>query len=110
MEIIRGKNEDSTLFFYKGFKYLEVKLCKRVARCSSRKLGCKATLHFIQEISVIEDFENVKEGTDFYILKEHTDFEDTHGNVWARMKEVMKKKAVETNEKLIVIFNDVSQT
>ncbi|CAG5071961.1 Protein of unknown function [Cotesia congregata] len=81
MEIIRGKKEDSTLFFYKGFKYLEDKLCKRVARCSSRKLGCKATLHFIQEISDIEDFENLKEGTDFNILKEHTEFEDTRDQV-----------------------------
>lgn len=109
MDIIPGKKKDSSLFLYKGFKYLEDKLCKKVARCSSRKLGCKATVHFVEDISDIDDFKTLKEDVDFFIKKEHTDLPDENGNVWSKMKEVMKEQAQISNEQLINIFNEVSQ-
>ncbi|KAH0563652.1 hypothetical protein KQX54_003834 [Cotesia glomerata] len=86
MKIIPGKRNDSVLFYHNGFKYLQDYQCKKVARCSYRKSGCKATLHFVSEID---------------------DFPEEDADVWRAMKKVMIEEAETTNEKLVDIFDDV---
>lgn len=110
IDIIPGKRKNSILFFYKGFKYLQDKSCKKVARCSTRMSGCKATLHFVKDINDIEvsEFKKLDENIDFFIKKTHNDIADENENIWIQMKQVMITKAKESNENLINIFNDVS--
>lgn len=107
MEIIPGKRKGSSLFFYKGFKYLEDNQCTRVARCSSRKNYCRATVHFVTEIEMIQNFSELKEDKDFFIKGKHTRFPDPDANIWRAMKSVMIERAETTNEKLINIFDSV---
>ncbi|XP_057329912.1 uncharacterized protein LOC130670516 [Microplitis mediator] len=108
MEIIPGKLPGSTLFFYNGYIYLEDKQCKKVAGCSSRKSGCKATLHFTEDISNIGDVRDLHEGIDFRVKKEHTDLPDVDCNVWKTLCEAMKEKATATTERLKDIFDSTS--
>ncbi|KAH0561296.1 hypothetical protein KQX54_016095 [Cotesia glomerata] len=107
MKIIPGKRNDSVLFYHNGFKYLQDYQCKKVARCSYGKSGCKATLHFVSEIEFIANFSELNENVDFFIKNNHSDFPEEDADVWRAMKKVMIEEAETTNEKLVDIFDDV---